>query len=351
MATTSPVVTLVHATDAPQHLAELKTILQRLKSEERISGFTSADASQQLPPLLGNDNINDGVIVMLTHDLQRLRADIERSLRERLSGQFNSKFIEIIVDNVPYNNDFITFPDDLRPIRSREDMDAVWRGIERDLALMFPKHVIVPVETPQPRRIWLDYLRLAGIVLGTFMLSVALLLIFQKVFQEYLPGESSYYSDYSRPFHFKLFEEDYGSMSFFHLLFATAIPLLIFRTKAMRTSKDGSGTNSVNWKLLLSATTYGIIVFFVSLTFLFILFSINILSPSVVILLPPLLTLMLLYRKNREAITSKINKEGSSESESGNKALLLEYLKVGLLGLVSLYIAWKLLALFLTAIS
>jgi len=39
------------------------------------------------------------------------------------SNQPGLRIAEILADNLIYDNEFITFPDDLRPIRNREDMD------------------------------------------------------------------------------------------------------------------------------------------------------------------------------------------------------------------------------------
>jgi len=347
MATTSPLVTLVHATDAPQHLAELKTILERLKSDERISDFTSTDASLKLPASLGDSN-NNGVIVMLTHDLQQLRAGIERSLREKYSGEQNLKFIEIIVDNVPYNNDFITFPDDRKPTRSREDMDAVRRGIERNLALMFPKPTRVP-EKLTPTRSTISFLPLIGIAIGIFLVTIAFLWLFQIVFQQYLPEESSYYSDYYRPYHFKLYENEYGGMLFFHLLFSTIIPFLIFFIKPLQSSLGIAGNNKADWRPFLKASLYGVLVFFASLTFVFILFANDILPPAMAVLLPPLITLVMLGRRKQEvSLSSTEHGEIISEIEVSKSAAASRYLKIAVIGTLVFYVVWKLITFIVT---
>lgn len=132
----APTIQLIHASDAQHHIAELKSILLRMKAENRISGFTAYDIST------GPDfKIEDcqGILVMLTNDLGQLRNDIESSLKDIIQKNSNIKLIEIIVDNLPYHNDFISLPHDLLPIRSRENMNLVWAGIERDLQALFPK--------------------------------------------------------------------------------------------------------------------------------------------------------------------------------------------------------------------
>jgi len=147
-----PTIQLIHASDAQDHIGELKSILFRMKEENRISDFAAHDISL-------NQDFKDedcqGILVMLTNGLGQLRNDIESALKNIIQKNSNVKLIEIIVDNLPYHNDFISLPHDLLPIRSRADMNSVWTGIERDLHAIFPRHEIekpyVPPPPPAPK--------------------------------------------------------------------------------------------------------------------------------------------------------------------------------------------------------
>ncbi|CAN5332694.1 hypothetical protein BH23BAC1_BH23BAC1_17900 [soil metagenome] len=159
-----PTVYIIHASDAPQHLGKLKEILFTLKTENRISSITSLDQDYDFSAF--NEKIEDGdlVITLLTNQLEPQKLRIENSLGALKVKRPEIKVAEIIVDNLTYDNDYITFPSDLKPIRSREDMDSVWSGIEISLKDMFP------AKRPRPVTIdWPKYLKIAGILLAIIL--------------------------------------------------------------------------------------------------------------------------------------------------------------------------------------
>jgi hypothetical protein len=166
----------IHSSDAPQHAGELKAILLRMKLDNRISDFVTLDITLNT---LSSSIINEetqGIIVLLTQGMERVRTEIEKLLPEK----HNIKLIEIIVDNLPYNNSFISFPQDLKPIRSRDDMNLVWRNIEQDLMEMFRKPNIVVRPTTDIRK----YLKLAGISIAALILcNLLILAVFPDVSQ------------------------------------------------------------------------------------------------------------------------------------------------------------------------
>jgi PKD repeat protein len=49
-----------------------------------------------------------------------------------------SRIAEVIIDNIPFVNDYITLPMDLKPIRDAQNMDAVWTDIEKNLTQILP---------------------------------------------------------------------------------------------------------------------------------------------------------------------------------------------------------------------
>lgn len=132
-----PTIQLIHSSDAQQHTGELKSILMRMKADQRISDFTAHDISIN-PNINFKNEDRQGIIVMLTKELSPFRNNIESSLKNIIHESANKKLIEIIVDNLPYHNEFISLPNDLIPIRTRVDMNAIWNGIEQDLHAMFP---------------------------------------------------------------------------------------------------------------------------------------------------------------------------------------------------------------------
>jgi hypothetical protein len=136
---------LIHASDAQQYIRELKSILSRMKADHRISDFTAYDISINQNNIDYKDEDCQGILVMLTNELGQVRNEIENALKDITQKNSNIKLIEIIIDNLPYHNDFISLPEDLLPIRSRPNMNLVWAGIERDLHAMFP----MPTE-PEP---------------------------------------------------------------------------------------------------------------------------------------------------------------------------------------------------------
>jgi len=159
----SPKIHLIHASDAPQHLGKINEILKRLKAVNRIGDFHSLDADNNLSSLNEKSESDDSMLVLLTNQLEPHRARIERKLNELQKIQPDIRIVEILVDNLRYNNRFITLPTDLRPIRSREDMDAAWRNIEQRLKDMFPvekRKRLMPLNSN-----WAKYLKIAGLLI------------------------------------------------------------------------------------------------------------------------------------------------------------------------------------------
>jgi len=179
MAIQPPIIQLIHASDAPQHAGELKSILLRMKSENRISDFFSLDISASAGTISFKSEDRQGIIVLLTKELESDRPEIEKLLKNITLEKQEVKLIEIIVDNLPYHNNFISFPQDLMPIRSRVDMNSVWNGIEEDLRAMFPRPElkVEPIKTRKPDL--KKYLILAGVMGFAFLLFV---LIFEAAF-------------------------------------------------------------------------------------------------------------------------------------------------------------------------
>jgi PKD repeat protein len=150
-----PHIYCVHASDAPQHVTRLTETLETLKSEKRIEGFSITDAAEGTGPV-EKAGAGDLVIIVLTQKLEQRKKLLEDFFRDK-TARSGVNVAEIIVDNIPYENEFITLPTDLMPIRSRDDMDTVWNNIAHNLRLMFPASQGEPTPPPDWRK-YLKYL-------------------------------------------------------------------------------------------------------------------------------------------------------------------------------------------------
>ena len=250
MTITPPSIQVVHASDAPQHTGELTTILQRLKAEHRIADFEALDVSTNPDSISFKNKDNQGIIVLLTNEIERARTKIESVLKNITREKQDIKLIEIIIDNLPYHNNFISFPHDLMPIRSRDDMNLIWNGIEHDLQAIFPKPLAPEVEVkPAPTADSKKYLKLIGVSLLTFAASFS----FLKSVAPYVPDESL---------------TVIGVFSFL-------LPIIIFLLQKKKLEIYVSTTqeqNKINWKKLFIKTGTAL-VFFLEMFFVLIIMS------------------------------------------------------------------------------
>lgn len=161
-----PAIYTIQASDAPQHTGKLQEILQNLKTENRIGSFTSVKPDEDLSSVTDIIQEEDLILVVLTNQLDSQREQIETELKALQAARSGVRIGEIIVDNVPYENEFITFPADLRNIRDREDKDTVWSNIDQSLKDMFPAE---KKPEPVPPMDWPKYLKISGIIIGVIL--------------------------------------------------------------------------------------------------------------------------------------------------------------------------------------
>lgn len=194
-----PTIYTIHASDAPQHTRKLHEILQKLKAENRISDFIVLNIDNDLSPL---DTIEDDdlTLTLLTSELEPRKEEIQSRLRALKVTRPNVKIAEIIVDKVTYDNEFITFPTDLKPIRDREDMDVVWSNIEQSLKDIFPISIIE--HKTDPPTDWKKYVKygIAVLVLGLLIWLVPKILQGEKPevafqYKVFNPVSDEFYSD------------------------------------------------------------------------------------------------------------------------------------------------------------
>lgn len=162
-----PVIYIIQASDAPQHTGRLKQILQDFKVDKRIDHFEILGADDDLAFLYDKMKKDDLILIVLSDQLEENKEQIRKRCKNLKSGKPGIRIAEILVDNVAYDNEFITLPTDLKPIRTREDMDSVWSGIDGSLGKLFPvKETEKESNGPDPSGDWWKYLKIAGIVIG-----------------------------------------------------------------------------------------------------------------------------------------------------------------------------------------
>jgi hypothetical protein len=316
MTITPPSIQVLHASDAPQHTGELKTILQRLKAEHRIADFSALDITTNPEALLFKNEDHQGIIVLLTNEIERLRNKIENVLKNITSAKQDIKLIEIIVDNLPYHNNFISFPQDLMPIRSRDDMNRVWNGIEEDLKSIFPKleqptPEPVPVQKKNPR-----------ILLKVFFVAI-MMAVLSALYVVQLDDDNEIPDD---------------AINFLApIVFSFLIPFLIFfrdRKDLESYSLSEQGNKRIdggfNWKQLLIRSGIAFL-----LTFLAILFFVS--EPSlgntavlgVAVVLP-----LILYRRKTNHSAKNNDEGGEVSSLKKNLKSIGRYLLFFFLGMI-----------------
>jgi hypothetical protein len=173
-----PKIHLIHASDASQHMDKINEIFQNLKAENRIGDFHSLNAVNDLSTLNEKSEDGDLMLILLSNQLEPQRVRIESKFNELRNIQPDIRIVEILVDNLRYDNRFITLPTDLKPIHSREDTDAAWKNIEQNLKDMLPVKKIerlAPLNTN-----WSKYLKIAGLLI----VLIAVFFLFRGLFKD-----------------------------------------------------------------------------------------------------------------------------------------------------------------------
>jgi PKD repeat protein len=167
-----PSVYLIHGSDAPQHTAKMKEILQELVKENRIKAFKTLESKTEW--VLPSDELvdRDLIIVLLTDQIANYHLAGTRGLRDLQAKTKQLKVMEIIVDNVPYDDSFIIAPVSTEPIRASPEIDEIWAGIKKDLLLMFP--ALVPGRV-SPSHDYKKYIKYAAavVILGLIIFAIA----------------------------------------------------------------------------------------------------------------------------------------------------------------------------------
>lgn len=175
-----PTIHLIHAKDAPDSLGRLKEILNNLKAEHRINKHVSIDAESSIS-LSGQVQEEDMILLVLSKALESQKENIEKELQKLKQQHPGLKVAEIILDNIPYENEFITFPADLKPIRNREDTEVVWDSIAQSLRDIFPvqeeevNHTPTPTSSPSQSS---KYVKWGGIIAALFFMAFFLIWFF-----------------------------------------------------------------------------------------------------------------------------------------------------------------------------
>ena len=139
-----PTIYTIHQADAPQHVGRIQQIASRFEEQGRISKHVPLGAMSDLPKLQQEIQNGDVIIVLLTRDLEKNKNEIAQILSACKGKVQDLIVVEIIVDNIRYENEYITLPADLIPIRDRTDMDQAWDGIENNLQQLLPERKALP---------------------------------------------------------------------------------------------------------------------------------------------------------------------------------------------------------------
>lgn len=134
-----PIIYCIHASDAPQHLGKIQQFSQKFSEQKRIADFVSLPPEEANSLLREKAQETDLIILLLTLGLVSKQKEIENLLSQLKTERPNIIIAEIIIDNIQYENEYITLPTDLKPIRNRDDMDQAWLGIEKNLDDLVPK--------------------------------------------------------------------------------------------------------------------------------------------------------------------------------------------------------------------
>lgn len=129
----------IHASDAPQHLGKIQQFSQKLSEQKRIADFVPLAPEAANSSLSEKVQETDVIILLLTLGLGTKQKEIENLLSQLKTKLSNIIIAEIIIDNIQYENEYITLPTDLKPIRDRQDMDQAWLEVEKNLDDLIPK--------------------------------------------------------------------------------------------------------------------------------------------------------------------------------------------------------------------
>jgi PKD repeat protein len=137
--TSLPNVYCIHCSDAGQHLARIEQLAQKLRDQNRIAGLVSLVAEEVDDGFIQRVERQDLIIVLLTTALEKFQGRLGPLFSQVKNKYANLPIAEILIDNIRYENAYITLPTDLRPIRDRENMDQIWSEAEATLSDLIPK--------------------------------------------------------------------------------------------------------------------------------------------------------------------------------------------------------------------
>lgn len=161
---TFPMIYVLHGSDVQSHTEAFSKILINLQSESRISGYTFIPANQDLTTFKSNVHITDFLVVMLSSEIELQLVRIMSIFNEIKTTKPGVRIAEVIIDNIPYEDDYLVFPKNLQAIRLQKDMDGAWAGVQKDLQDLLPKRSTKKKKFP--------YLILGGVAAAILLLLV-----------------------------------------------------------------------------------------------------------------------------------------------------------------------------------
>lgn len=142
-----PDIFCIHEPDADLHFQRLRQISNKFIGEGRVGAFIPLLGDAAITSLPQRVKEKDLVIILLTDQLVARRVALKDVLEVAKRKHTNVVIAEIIVDNLQYDKDYISWPSDLTPIRSRADMDSAWAAIESNLNEIIPRRNVIPWKT------------------------------------------------------------------------------------------------------------------------------------------------------------------------------------------------------------
>ena len=123
----------IHGADVQQHLGKIEQISKRLKEQRRIADFISLGVENAANMLPGKFAKKDLLVLLLSDDLETKRRELTTLLSQIKEKFPESTIVEIIIDHIPFANEYITLPTDLKPIRNAPNPNVAWENVEEEL--------------------------------------------------------------------------------------------------------------------------------------------------------------------------------------------------------------------------
>lgn len=129
---------IIGANDAALHLGRIKEIFEGFKKEGRIADHVAWSSEKSTETSFHSVKSQDMIVLLLTEGIKSQKIELEQQMLQLKKDQPQTKIVEIIIDNLPYEKAFIPFPTNLQPIREHACLDTACEKIGNSLRNMLP---------------------------------------------------------------------------------------------------------------------------------------------------------------------------------------------------------------------